>query len=62
MKRIKFFTVLSILGLFLLSTDCAFAKKPPRCNNYIENGHLFVWWNDAYHDMGEYVDGPACPC
>lgn len=33
-------------------------RKPPRGNNYIENGHLYVWYEDHYIDMGEYDPGP----
>lgn len=59
MKKLKFITVLSIVGMFLLSTSSAFARKDPPngVNNYISGGHLYVWYNDAYVDMGEYNPG-----
>jgi len=36
------------------SNELGLEKKPPRGNNYIENGHLFVWYKGKYLDMGEY--------
>lgn len=58
MKNKKLIVVLSAILMFVMSTEIAFAKKPPRGNNYIENGHLYVWYEDHYIDMGEYDPGP----
>ncbi|EKT4508741.1 hypothetical protein [Flavobacterium psychrophilum] len=50
----KKFGFLAILGLVLLSSISVDAKVPPRGWNYIEAGHLFVWYNGGYSDMGSY--------
>lgn len=49
----KLFSLL-VISLFLLLSSPAEARKKDRGNNYIENGHLFVWHNNDYVDMGPY--------
>lgn len=52
MKRL--FSLL-VISLFLLSTTPTQARPAPNgVNNYISGGHLFVWWNNHYEDMGPY--------
>lgn len=49
MKKIKFILVLTVMSLFFV-TSTSYARK----NNYIANGHLYVWYNGGYMDMGPY--------
>ena len=49
----KKFVFLAVLSLGLLSSIEANAK-PPKGWNYIEDGHLFVWYNGGYSNMGSY--------
>lgn len=51
MKKFVFFTILTV---GLLSSIPAEAKVPPRGWNYVEYGHLYVWYNNHYEDMGQY--------
>lgn len=61
MKRIKQLGMLAILGLALLSTGHVEAKNPPNgVQNYIKDGHLFVWFNNHYEDMGAYNPCHGC--
>ncbi|MEN9488472.1 MAG: hypothetical protein RL494_737 [Bacteroidota bacterium] len=53
MKKIVFFTILTV-GLLSAFSANATAPKPPRGYNYVENGHLYVWYNNHYEDMGQY--------
>lgn len=58
MKKIKSFLVLAVI---LLTTSLSFAKEAPGgVNNKVVNGHLWVWYNDHYEDMGPFVLGPPC--
>lgn len=62
MKKFKTIFTLLILGLFMLSSTSAFARKPPNgVYNYVDsNSHLWVWYENHYVDMGIYVFGPPC--
>ncbi len=60
MNKIKNFFVLVVV---LLTTAISFAKPAPNgVNNYVKDGHLFVWYNDHYEDMGPSVLGPPIVC
>jgi hypothetical protein len=58
MNKIK---LTAVLMLTLFMSASSFAKPAPNgVNNYVANGHLYVWYNDHYVDMGAYVLGPPC--
>lgn len=44
----------------MLSSPNAEARKKDRGENYVENGHLYVWFQGDYKDMGPFVLGPPC--
>ncbi len=51
----KKFKVFAFLALMLFTTAISFAREAPNgVNNYVAGGHLFVWYNDHYIDMGLY--------
>ncbi len=55
MKKISFFV---LMVTFMFSSAIALAKNPPNgVYNYIKNGHLYVWHNNDYVDMGAYNPG-----
>jgi hypothetical protein len=63
MKKIKSIFVLATLTFFMLMPTTSFARKPPNnVYNYVENGHLFVWYQNDYIDMGEFVHGQCPTC
>lgn len=56
MKKFVFF---AFLALGLLCSYESDARNPPNgVQNYIKNGHLYVWYKDRYLDMGAYNPGP----
>lgn len=56
MKKIKLLLILSVV---LLSTASSFARPAPNgVGNYVSGGHLYVWYNTSYIDMGPFVQVP----
>ncbi len=63
MKRIKQVTILAILAIGMLSSSPAEAKeRKDKGENYIKDGHLWVWNANIgkYEDMGAYNPCHGC--
>ena len=54
MNKIKLFLSIGFLSLTMFSTTSAEARKKDRGENYVENGHLYVWYQGDYKEMGLY--------
>jgi hypothetical protein len=63
MKKFKAIFAIVMLGSFMLSSTTTFARNPPNgISNYVKDGHLYVWWDNHYEDMGPFVLGPCPTC